>query len=156
MNAVLPKFDTEANFTITAASLASSTNGAGRQSTLIDNTTTRYKRVRVVCKCALNTTSAAIANTAVFVHLLRGDKAGTPIRDDNAGASDAALTVVNADLLGVLNVKSTPAPGDVLYKEFIFEDPGPEFGIAIWQNTGQALAASGHQFSYIGEYDEIQ
>jgi hypothetical protein len=157
-NAVKPLFGAETTLTFTSAnSLASSTSGAGAQSTMVDNSTNRYKRIRLFIKIALNASSAATANTSVKIYALRGDQNGTPLRTDNAAASDAALNpIVNAQLIGVLLVKPTTAAADTLAGDFILEDPGVEWGIAIVHDTGFALAASGHLFRYMGENDEIQ
>lgn len=156
-NKILPFFDTEASLTITLASLASSTAGVGRQSTMVDNSTLRYKRVRVFIKIKLGTSPTSAKG--VYVYALRGDKNATPHRTDGAGASDAALTVLNAPILGVLGDKSSgAATGDVLQGEFILEDPGPEWGIAIVHDTGVALdaTAGNHWARYTGEEPEIQ
>jgi len=135
-------------FTITVASLGSSTTGVGRQSTMVDNSATAYPRVKVLTKIKLGTSPGA--NAAIFVYAIRGDGAG--LRDDNAGASDAALTVKNAELLGSLSTGSSPSTGDVLTKEFDLVSPGKEFGIAIFQNTGAALdsTAGNHTVEYYG------
>jgi hypothetical protein len=156
-NKILPFYDAGAALTITIAGLASSTAGVGRQSTMVDNSTTRYKRVRVFVKIKLGTSPTSAK--AAYIYILRGDKNATPHRTDGAGASDAALTVLNAKLLGVLgNKTSGAATGDVLQDDFILEDPGPEWGIAIVHDTVAALDATGsnHWARYIGEDPEVQ
>lgn len=150
---IKPLFGSPTAFTITLASLASSTAGAGRQSTLVDNSTTRYGRLLVFVKLKQGTSPTG--NRGAQVYLLRGD--GTN-RDDGAGASDAALTVLNSQLIGMLVNKSSPATGDVLQGWFIVEEPGKEFGIAIVHDTGVALDSTGgnHLSQYIGINPEVQ
>lgn len=156
-NKILPKFETEASLTITMASLASSTAGVGRQSTMVDNSTTRYKRARLFIKIKLGTSPTSAKG--VYVYGLRGDQNGTPSRTDAAGASDAALTVLNAPIIGVLGDKTSgAATGDVLQGEIMFEDLGAEWGVAIVHDTGVALDSTGgnHWVRYVGEEPEVQ
>ena len=152
-NEIKPLFGSPTAFTITLASLASSTAGAGRQSTLVDNNTTRWGRLLVFVK--LKQGASPTGNRAAQVYLLRGD--GTN-RDDGAGASDAALTVLNSQLIGMLVNKSSPATGDVLQGWFVVDEPGKEFGIAIVHDTGVALdsTAGNHLAQYLGINPEVQ
>lgn len=141
------------SFTITLASLANSAVGVGRQSTLIDNTTNLYTSALVSVK--ITTGTSPIGNSPLYVYLIRSDNNGTPIEDDGAGASDAAWTANNAQLLGVLNTKASPSTGDVLTGVFdtkALGSLGPKWGIGIVNNTGVALNATGgnHVISYIG------
>ena len=129
------KLDSAAAFTITLASLA---NGSGRQSTLLTNSTNRpaaliYVRLK-------SSGSAPTAGTVYEVYLLRSD--GT-ITDDGAGASDAALTVENAPLLGTIVVTATTTKN--FYGVFDTAPLGPlgaTWGIAIKNSTGQAISAT--------------
>lgn len=152
-NEIKEKFSTPAGFTITLASLASSTAGVGRQSTLIDNSTTRYRKVIVYLKVKQGTSPTG--SRFVYVYGIRGD--GT-IRSDGAGASDAAFTRLNAVELGVLINKSSPATGDVLTGEFVFENPGPEWGIAIVHDTNANLDSTegNHDYNWVGVNPEVQ
>ena len=154
-NAIKPLFASPVALTITLASLASSTTGVGRQSTMVDNSTNRYKRIELAVKITMGTTPTASRN--VYVHLIRDNRDGTPIRDDSAGASDAAFTVINAPLLMSLTNTST-STGTVLQGVCVFEDPGPGWGIGIYHDCVAALDATGgnHVCSFIGIVDEIQ
>lgn len=139
--------------TISLGSLASSTAGVGRQTTIVDNTTARYQAVEVFVKITQGTSPTG--NKFVYVYGIRSD--GT-LRSDGAGASDAGLTVLSAELIGVMPNKSSPSTGDVLIGSFIFENPGPEWGIAIVHDTVAALNSTGgnHSVSYIGINPEVQ
>lgn len=152
-NEIKEKFSASTGFTITLASLASSTDGVGRQSTLIDNSTTRYPTVLVYLKVKQG--SSPTGNRGVYVYGIRGD--GT-LRSDGAGASDAGITVLNAPLLGTLINKPSPASGDVLYGEFVFYDPGPEWGIAVVHDTAVNLDSTegNHDYNWIGVLPEVQ
>lgn len=135
--------------TITLASLASSTNGlSARQSTLIDNSSTGAHRVYVTVKIKLGTSPTA--SKFIYVWGLRGD--GTD-RDSSAGASDAALTIKNAYLLGVIDTGSGATTGSVYRREFVFEAPGREWGVAIGHDTGVNLDSTGgnHSVYYVPE-----
>jgi len=154
-NEIKDKFATSTALTITLASLA---DGAGRQSTLVDNGTARYQELLVYVKCKTGA-SAPTANSIVEVYLLRGDKdAGAEHLSDGAGASDAALTPLNATLIGVMRNKAAPSGGDVLYGEFMIHRPGPKWGIAVLNRTGQAFDSTGsnHWARYVGITSEVQ
>ena len=97
-NAIKDLFSSSTAMTISLGSLASSTSNVGRQSTMIDNSTTRYGRLLVFVKAKLGTSPTG--NRSVQVYLLRGDGLGN--RDDAAGANDAAITLLNAVPIGAL------------------------------------------------------
>jgi hypothetical protein len=155
-NAIKPLHASVSALTITLASLASSTSGVGRQSTIVDNSTNRYKRIQLSISTKLGTSPTG--PRGVYIHLIRSNNDGTPILDDAAGASDAAHTVLNAPLVGVLMTKTSPATGDVLAGNFIIENPGPKWGVSINHDTGVNLDSTGgnHVVSFIGIVDEIQ
>lgn len=155
-NEIKDKFSTDAALTITVASLASSTAGVGQQSTIVDNTTARYGRLIIYAKITVGTTPTA--NRTIKVFGIRSDADGTTKhRSDGAGATDAALTVKNAILLGIIFVDAATSD-TAYYGEFIFDTPGPEWGIAITHDTGVALNATGsnHWVRYIGVNPEVQ
>jgi hypothetical protein len=153
-NELKEKYGTSTALTITLASLASSTTGVGRQSNMVDNSTSRYGLLHLFVKVKLGTSPTA--NKAVQVYLLKGN--GSGLRTDNAGASDAALTVKNAPLLGVMTSGGSPATGDVLQKHFTIRDPGLEWGIAVVHDSGVNLdsTAGNHAVHYIGDNPEVQ
>ncbi len=154
-NEIKDKLGTSTALTMTLASLA---DQAGRQSTMIDNGTVRYQELLIYLKCKMGS-SAPNANSIIEVYLLRGDKdAGTEHLSDGAGASDAALTPLNAQIIGALRNKASPAIGDVLYGEFLVHRPGPKWGIAVVNRTGQAFDGTGsnHWARYVGVNPEVQ
>lgn len=154
-NEIKDKFAASAALTITLTSLA---DAAGRQSTLVDNSSNRYQDLLVYVKIK-NGSSAPTANSVVEVHLIRDDKdGGTEHVSDGAGASDAALTVLNAQLIGVIRNKSSPSAGDVIYGEFFVQRPGPKWGVVIVNRTGQTLDSTGsnHWVRYVGCNPEVQ
>lgn len=141
-------------FTISLASLANSTAGVGRQSTEVDNTTTKFVGIWVSALIKMGTTPTA--NTAVYLYLIRNDNASTPIRDDGAGASDAAITIVNAPLIGTLTCSTTTTGAD-LRGVFWVPDVGPKFSIAVVNSTAVALNSTGgnHVINYVGRTYDI-
>lgn len=150
MATVKDAFGTTTAFTITLASLANSTAGVGRQSTLIDNTSTLYTSAHIAVKFTVGTTPTA--NTLIYVYLLRGD--GT-LTDDAAGASDAAITIKNAPLLGTILVPATTS--DTAYYG-IFDTKflgslGKTFGIAVVNSSGVTANATAGNFT--AEYTGI-
>ena len=152
------KFAASTALTITLASLAtSSTRDAARQSDIVDNTTNRYQKILVYVKLKQGTSPTSARGA--YVYLIRDDNNGTNHRTDGAGASDAALTVLNAQLLGVINNKASgAATGDNIYGEFMIDSPGPKWGIAIAHDTGVNLDSTGgnHWARYVGLNPEMQ
>jgi hypothetical protein len=147
------KYSTSTALTITLGGLG---NGIARQSTIIDNTSDRYSRVIVYAKIKQGTSPSS--NRTVTAYLIRDDNHGTNHRTDGAGASDATITILNATLIGVLNNKASAVTGDLLYGEFIIDNPGPKWGIAIQNDTGVALDSTGsnHWVRYLGINPEAQ
>jgi hypothetical protein len=153
-NEIQSKFGGITALSITLANLASSTSGAGRQSAMVNNGTSRYGLLHLFVKVKLGANPTA--NKTVQVYFLKGNDGG--LRTDSAGIGDAALTVKNAPLAGVLTTGNSPASGDVLQRHFLFHDPGPEWGIAIVHDTGVNLdsTAGNHAVHYIGDNPEVQ
>lgn len=153
---VLPKFSAAAPLTITLAGLANSAAGVGRQGTIVDNSTSRYERITVYARVKLGTSPSASALVKFF--LIRDDGSGTPNRTDNAGASDAGITLTNALPVGTLISSATAATGDVLQGSFVVENPGPKWTLAAVNSTGVALDATGgnHVINWVGSDLEIQ
>lgn len=153
-NEIRTKVDAEAAFTITLASLAS---GSARQSTIISNASSRPSAL-----IYLRLQSGGVAPTAgaVYeVYLLRGDGNATPYRTDGAGAADAAITIENANMIGAIVVTATA--NKQFYGDFDTAPLGPlgdEWGIAIRNNSGQALNATegNHIKRYATYLPEIQ
>jgi hypothetical protein len=88
------KFGTTTAFTLTLASLASSTAGVGQQAAIVDNTSDRFAQALISAKVKLGTSPTG--GTGVYFFLIRSDEAGTPSRTDGAGDTDAARTIKNA------------------------------------------------------------
>jgi len=133
-----------AAFTLTLASLA---NGSARQSTLLDNSTTDYPAALIYLRIKSGA-AAPTAGNVYEIYLIRGD--GT-VRDDGAGATDAAITIENAPLLGTIVVTASTA------KNFygVFDTAplgplGPEWGIAVKNASGNALSTTeaDHYYKY--------
>jgi len=149
------KYSTSTALTITLNGLG---NGIARQSTIVDNTSNRYSRIVIYAKLRQSTSVTPTGNRTCTFYLLRDDNHGTNHRTDGAGASDTTITIQNAQLIGVLNNKPSPSTGDYLYGEFIIDNPGPKWGIAVQNDTGQALGstAGDHWLRYVGINPEAQ
>lgn len=141
-----PGANLQTTFTLTLASLAA---GNARQSTLISNKTSinadgsGFPAAIVYLKIK----SGAVAPTAgkvYSIYLIRGDNpSASNYRTDGAGAADAAITIVNAQLLGTIMV--TAAAATNFFGEFDtapLGPLGPEWGIAVKNDTDQAVDAT--------------
>lgn len=135
--------------------LASSTGGtSARQSTIVDNTTTRYQRIHVYPKITVGTTPTA--GKLIYFWLIKDDGSTTPNRTDGAGASDAALTIKTATLLAT--AATTSNTSDIPYQpDFTIENPGPKWGIAVGHDLVAALNSTGsnHVITWVGETPEV-
>lgn len=129
------------SFTITLASLANSTAGVGRQSTLITGNTARS----AIISFKFTTGTTPTANSLVYLYLIRSD--GT-LTDDSAGASDAGLTVVNAPLLGTLLIPTNASNTTYIqnYDTKFLGSLGTTFGVAVVNSSGVTANSTGGNF----------
>ncbi len=135
-------FGTTTAFTCTLASLAASAVGVGRQTNLITGNTAPSAIIGV--KFTVGTTPTA--NTLIQCYLIQGD--GT-ITCDNAGSSDAGITVINC--IPLMNILCPAATSNVTYYQTVDTSTivghlGGTFGIAIVNNTGATANATGGNF----------
>lgn len=141
-------------FTCTLLSLAA---GSARQSTMINNNANPAAgRGWPAVICYFRIKSGAVAPTAgktYEVYLLRGDDpAASTYRSDNAGATDAAITIENSQLLGTIIVTATASKN--FYGEFDTSGLGPlgpEWGVAVKNASDQAFSA-GAEADFLKEY----
>lgn len=136
----------EETLTISLGGLA---NNAGRQSTLLDNQYTGDESdpAALIGVKIKSGSTAPTADTAYRVHLLRK---GASFGDDGCGDSDAAITIENAPFIGSIIVTATA--NKTFYKWFDTAKLGalgPNFGIAIVNNSGQALSSTGGDHSVV-------
>lgn len=139
--------------TITLASLAtSSTLLAGRQSTVVDNTSNLYLDYLIGGIITVGTTPTTLTKIEMHVFAAVND---TPTYPDSLGASDAAYTATNAEvkrcglkLMKVSDVVSTtsnvgywfPASSVAAMHGGVCPH---KFGVAVFHNTGVNLNATG-------------
>jgi hypothetical protein len=150
-NKILAEHEASSVMTITLASLA---DAGVRQSTMIDNTD-NAQMVRVFFKVTTGTTPTD--NKTIEFYLLSGDDpASSNIRTDNAGASDAGITLVTAPLVFAIPTDNTS--DKAYYGSFLIRNPGIEWGIAVKNNTGVVLNSTGgnHELRYVPENQEVQ
>lgn len=150
-NEIRTKTITPATFTISLASVGS---GSAQQSDMISNSN-NYPAALIFLKIESGA-AAPTAGTAYEIYLLRSD--GT-VADDNAGASDAAITIENASLLGTIIV--TANANKNFYGVFDTGPLGPlgsSWGIAVKNSSGQALNATegNHAKRYTYYVPEVQ
>lgn len=156
-NPIKDTFGASTLMEVSLDALPSSTGGAGKQTTLVNNTTTRYPWVRVFYKIVQGTNPTSAKG--VYFHLLRKDNNATPHIDDNAGANDANHTVVNALRVETgLNKSSGAATGEFIMGSFVLSgdnSPGDYWGLSINHDTVANLG-TGNYVRYAGGYNEIQ
>lgn len=154
-NEIRTKPIAKATFTCTLATLAS---GSARQSTMVANSS-NYPGAIVTMRIK-SSASGPTAGTTYEIYLLRGDDASSSTyRTDGAGASDAAITIENAQLLGTITVTNTANKN--FYGDFDTSPLGPlgpEWGIAVKNNSGQALSGTegDHLKGYVYYVPEVQ
>lgn len=154
-NAILTQLQSLANFTITLASLAS---GSAEQSTLIANASPAFPAAIVYL--IIESGTAPTAGQVYEIYLIRGDKTSSPTYvSDGGGTSDAAITIVNAQLLGTIAV--TASTNTKFYGEFDtapLGPLGPMWGIAVKNQSGQSLNSTegNHTKEYIYYNPQVQ
>lgn len=151
------KFANKAAFGLTIASL---TNNSARQSDRLDNSANLYRDALVFLK--IKSAAASTAATGyVNVYAYASADDGTT-QSENAGASDAAITLTsppNVRLIGVINVvaNSTTYYSNVMSVAAAFGGTLPKYwGIIIENKTGATLDATGgnHDAEWTGVYDQ--
>ena len=133
---------------ITIASLA---NGVFRQSDMVNNLDDA-QMVRIYFK--VTTGTSPTVNETLEFYLLTGNLGA--IRTDNAGASDAIIIIETAPIVNVVQIDNI---SDKTYRgSFLIRNPGPEWGIAIGNNSGASLNSTGsnHELAFITENVEVQ
>jgi hypothetical protein len=148
-SSILQAYGSETAFTITLASLGSA---SGRQSTIINNTSNLYQDVQVIV--SVKTASSSVAATGYYsVYLITS--LDDSLFTDGGGASDAAITISNAKLMGSFTANATSTVYTCPALSVAQAAGGmvpPYWGIAVVNNTGTSLNASGNAAQYIGVY----
>lgn len=156
------KYATAASFTITLASLAtSSTRLVGRESTAIDNTSNLYLDALVSGK--ITTGTSPTVNTLIDIWVYGSSLETGPVYPDAITGSDAGVTLTdapsrNAGLrLGASILVSATSDVDYHFAPFsvaaLFGNVMPKkWGLFVTHNTGVNLNATGgnHALEYVG------
>lgn len=143
--------------TITVASLA---NNGARQSTVIDNSSNLFFDALVFVK--VKSAAASTSSTGTVNVYAVGTADGGTTYSENAGASDAAITLTappNARLIGVVNVvaNSTTYYGGPFSVAAAFGGVLPEkWAVTLENKTGATLDATGgsHAVFYQGSLSQ--
>jgi hypothetical protein len=144
-NEIRTKFDAVQTFTMTLAGMATNVS---RQSTIVSNPNSRgaaliYLRIQ-------SGANSPTAGTVYETYLIRDDGV-TNYRTDGAGTTDAAIVIVNAQLLGTMVVFASANQnfwGD--FDTAPLGPLGPKWGIAVKNATDQSL--NGTEGNHIKEY----
>ena len=152
MTTLNEKLATSTAITITLNSLSASAT-AGRQATVIDNSTNLYVDALVTAIISTGTVSSPVS-VNVYVS---GSEDGTNYDQDSAvmGASDAAYTIDSPTNLRLAAVINTSTSSKVYNKVFsvaqLFGGVMPrKWTVVVVNNSGGALAGSGNSMSYSG------
>jgi hypothetical protein len=144
-----PTYAAKATITVTLTSLA---NGSARESTVIDNTTNRYRNARI--RIQTKGQASGTAYLDVYVYTALGDTTYT----DAATGSDAAFTAANrfnSRYLGSVKCNAnTSAVQAELQLSDVFPTCPDKWGLIFINSTGAALSATGgdHVIEYSGIY----
>lgn len=151
---VKDKYSTAQQFNILLTGLKGSTLAVGRASDFVDNTATRYQKVIVYT--TLTQAATVSGNKSAYIYGLRCDNVSTTGTDGVTG--DMGVTFLNAPVIGLLVNKSSPTAGENVIGEFIFDTPGPKFGIGVHHDMASNLTTNtGENFiRWIGINPEAQ
>lgn len=133
------KFDAEVAIAISLAPAGVGLpNGDARASAAIDNSVLR-RRQAMIYLAIMSGGTAPTAGAVYEAYLLQRNAAGT-VATDGWGGVDAAITILNAPLIGTIAVTATI---NTVFRG-IFATPwdlplGPSWGIAIKNASGQSL-----------------
>jgi len=133
-SAILEKWDANAAIVISLAGLA---NGSSRASAALTNTNNRPK-VRVFLRIQSNASGPTAGAPYDVFWLWQSPTA--PIRSDGWGGTDAAITILNSVPIGGISV--TTSANTNFTGVFDIISPGPTWGIAVRNSSGQALNAT--------------
>lgn len=154
MSTVEPLYGTSnQTITITLASLANSTVGVGRASTVIDNTSTLAEDA--LLSLTLVSASSGVSATGYVGIYLYGTADGGSNYTESATGSDAGITLTqpsNALLIATVNVVAVSktykvGPFAICKSTGLYMLP-QKWGIILVNSSGAALAASGHSAYY--------
>ena len=154
MASVKQAFNTAATFTCTLASLASSTAGVGRQSTVIDNSTNLFDDALVTIK--VKTGATGVSATGFIAVYAFGTTDGGTTYTDSAGATDAALTVSASRLIGTFPAiaNATTYVSQQMSVAAAFGGILPaKWGIVVVNSSGAALDAT--EGNHAKQYQEV-
>lgn len=142
-------------------SLGGLTNGAARESTVIDNSATPFYDVLVTVK--VKSGAGAVGSDQAVNVFFYGTVGGTTYPDTVTGA-DAAITLDSPTQLGPpagvvrISVAATTFKSNPISVRSAFGGTMPsKWGVVIQNKAGQTLDASNasHSVTYQGQYDQV-
>lgn len=122
--------------TITLDSLG---NGTARQSTRVTQTSPAEMFVEISGELKTGTTPGS--SKFCEIYFIRRDGNATANADDAAGASDAAITIANAQLLASIPMSSSDNTV-TRFGPIVVPNPGLDFVVAVKNGTSANLNAS--------------
>ena len=133
--------------TITATGLNSLANASAYSLGLISNINGSFEGAMIVRVYFTIVTSASpVAGDTISFYLLQGDNASNST--DGSTTSPGSITIGTASIASVIQISS----GVTTYKgSFVIRNPGPQWGVAVSNNSGVSLASSGHSITYVTE-----
>lgn len=150
--------------TAITCSLASLANAAARESTAVDNTSTKFLDALVVVQAKLQTGTPA-SDKIIAVYVYGGSEATSPKYPDKVTGADAAITLdspINVRLLGQIQVNASGAltwkggPWSVCQALGLPVLP-QKWGIVVENRTNIALDATGgnHTTVFMGVQQNV-
>ncbi len=118
--------------TCAQSSLASSSAGVGRVATEFSTAGATYISVMQKFKDGTSPNN----NSSVFVFAVGNNGAGTAIRSDNVGGTDAGATFLNARLILTLSNAAAAATGDTITSDVTIPVGWATMSLGVVQNTG--------------------
>lgn len=161
MSTIKLSFDTEQTMTVTNLHSLASSQTAGWQSTVVDNTSSLY--LDALVQVVLDFANTAPANDKrAYVYVYSGN---ATTYTDPASGSEGTITMTNIGttgqnmkLLGILAYETA----DAVIESSLFSVASvfggvlpPKWGLAIMNFTGAALAASGNTVKYRGVWQTV-
>lgn len=142
---ILSKYGSFTALTITLASLA---DGGGRQATAVTGASPVAQKVRIWAKVTTGTTPTV--NSTIQFFISRADDDASELASGATGVSDAAYSNTKPELDWVESIQVTATSDKTYIKEFIIDDPGTDWRLVVFNETGAALNATGsnHEIGY--------
>lgn len=135
---------------ITATTLAGLLAGTGYALPGISNISSSVGGMVLRVYFLVTTGTNPIANGTIQFYLLQGDANPPNIYTDGAPTAGGTYTPISSQLVAIVPVTSTS--NQKYYGSFVIRNPGPYWGIAVYNNTGVALYGTASSTYFLLNY----